>query len=35
MDKIHDGDTEINAISIICMFKNNESYLNVFFFKQL
>lgn len=30
---LYDGDKKINKISIICMFKNNESYLSNFFFK--
>lgn len=30
---LHDGANQITKLSIICMFKNNEKYLNEFFFK--
>jgi hypothetical protein len=33
--EIYDGDIKINAISIMCMFKNNEIYLKDFFFKTI
>lgn len=33
--KLFDGSISITHISILCMFKNNEEYLNTFFFKAM